>query len=92
MISFERSRPALQLMINVVIVVPEVMRRGRSMRSDGEGGRVGHGAGEAKQVPVEFVIVEVGGCRRRRRYVHCRCCCSCGGGSDQRRKRTKMRR
>ena len=92
MISFERGRPALQLVTDVIVDVPEVMRGGLSVRSDGKRGRVGYGAGDTEQVPVEFVIVEVGGGRRRRRYVHCRCCCSCGGGSDQRRKRTEMRR
>ena len=61
MIAFERRRPAFQLMANVIVLVPEVICAGLSVRSDGVGRRVGYGAGEAEQVPVEFVVVKVGG-------------------------------
>jgi len=45
--------------MDVVVVEPEVTCTGLSMRSDDMGGR-----GEAQQVSVEFVVMEVGGCER----------------------------
>jgi len=52
---------SLQLPANVVTVIWEGRCANLSMRSGGVGRRAGYGAGKAEQVPVEFVILQIGG-------------------------------